>query len=249
MQRAEQVKLGYRRLRQPVAEHKSYEPMDPIAELSRLFLFRNWPREDLSQLLREGRFTNHRQGDVLFEAGESCDQLLVLEAGRVQLFRVAPDGRAIPLHLVNGPALIACAALFLDQCFPASARVVSREARLFRYPGDSFLKMLERRPDLSRRMIAALATRIGELADRLEAGLSQAARTRVARWLSEQPTSRQQDGKRVIVLSEPKKVIANTLSMTPETFSRELAHLRQEGIIEVHGRTIVLADPARLLEI
>ena len=96
---------------------------DGLAPLRRLFLFRTWKDDDLKPLAQRGRFTTHRKGDILFRAGEECDRLLVLVEGQIEMFR-DQQGRRVPLHTVRGQALIACAALFLDQCFPASAMVV-----------------------------------------------------------------------------------------------------------------------------
>lgn len=222
--------------------------IDLISRLGRLFLFRNWNREDLAVLARTSAETRHRRGDNLFWERDPCSHLLVLTDGKVQMYRTTADGREVTLHVVHAEALVACAALFLDQCYPACARVVSLEATVFRFPGTPFLKFLEDRPDLARKMISSLAMRIGELADRIEARQTMPAQARLADWLSEQPSLRSADGKRVINIEGSKKSVASTLGMTPETFSRSLACLARAGIIAVRGKEVVLLKPGDLLD-
>jgi len=222
---------------------------DPIEQLARLFLFRTWNREDLAWLLRSGSFVTVARGIELFKEGESCDKLIVLVEGHVQMYRTHPNGQKIPLHVVRGQALIACAALFLDQCYPASGIVVSPTATVFEYPGAVFLDLLEKRPDLARKMISALAMRIGELADRLEAAQSLSAVARLGRWLSEQPSSVDKGGKRTIKVQTTKRILAETLNMKPETLSRAFHELETQGIIARRAEGFVILDPDKLVEI
>lgn len=223
--------------------------MPPRERVAELFLFRNWGSGDLDWLARQGRFTKHRKGAVLFEAGEPCEKLLVLVDGQVQMFRRQPDGKRIPLHTVRAEALIACAALFLDRCYPASALVVSRMAEVFELAGRDFLALLERRPDLARKMISALATRLAELADRLESEHGLSAAARLARWLSEQRATTRQDSSRFIALQTTKRALADQLGMTPETLSRTIRHLVEHGAIRATRGGFLVVDSDRLLEL
>ncbi|MGC8739962.1 MAG: Crp/Fnr family transcriptional regulator [Candidatus Sumerlaeaceae bacterium] len=217
--------------------------------MAELFLFRTWEPEDLAILARKGRFVRYRRGDMVFEGGTDCEHLLVLCDGQIQMFRELEDGRKVALHTVWAPALVACAALFLDQCYPASGLVVSPRAEIFEYPGDEFLQLLERRPDLGRRMISALAKRISELADRIEASQYLTANARLARWLSEQKTALQPDGKQAVVLQMTKRNLAATLGIKPETLSRAIRDLVDANIIAIRKKEFLILDPDRLIEI
>jgi len=49
-----------------------------------------------------------------------------------------------------------------------------------------------------------------------------------------------------VQLSAGKSVIASRLNMTPEHFSRILHELGNDGVIEIHGRTVRIPDVGRL---
>ncbi len=221
---------------------------DKLAKIRHVFLFRTWTPEDLEHLAQHGRFVRYKRGTVIFEGGQDCDRLMVLNDGQIQMFREQGDGRRVTLHTVRAQALVACAALFLDQCFPASGIVVSPTAEVFEYPGNDFLKLLESRPDLSRKMISALAGRIAELADRIEANQSLPAVARLARWLSEQRPEIRSNGAKVVILHTTKRNLAATLGMTPETLSRAIRVLVDREIIRMHGQEFRILDPDQLIE-
>jgi len=235
----------------PKASHSDYPQPGPdlVQRLGTLFLFRAWSAEDLASVARFARVVDHRKGDVLFHHGEPCGYLYVLLSGKVQMFRVLPDGREITLHILAPGALVACVALFLDKSFPASGRIVSRSAELVHLQGGPFLKLLAERPDLSRKVIGALASRISDLADRIESRTAESAQVRLASWLLDQPSRPTDSGERVIQIEGSKKSVAASLGMTPETFSRSLRALAGQGILEVRNKQIVLLDPHRLGEV
>ena len=223
---------------------------EKVRELLReVFLFEGWNEEDLTRLARFGRPAAAAKGDLLFLQDDPCSNLYVLLEGKVQMFRTMRDGREATIHVLQPVDLVACAALFLDMSFPASARVVSGAARLIRLEGGPFLKMLEARPDLARKMIAALAMRISHLASCIESRMVQPAVGRVAGWLLEQPTSRDSAGRRVVRVEGNKKSVAADLGITPETFSRSLRKLTEEGLIAVRGRAITLLDTGGLIRV
>jgi CRP-like cAMP-binding protein len=52
-----------------------------------------------------------------------------------------------------------------------------------------------------------------------------------------------------VTLPAGKAVIASALSLTPETFSRELRRLVEQNLISVHRNSIYVHDTARMRKI
>ncbi len=50
----------------------------------------------------------------------------------------------------------------------------------------------------------------------------------------------------MVELEAPKQVIASRLGIKPETFSRLLHKLSDQGLIEVHENRVYLLDPERM---
>ena len=218
-------------------------------QLKQAFFFRAWSDADLELLSRIASARQFARDDVLFQQADDCSDLLLLTRGRVQMYRLQADGREVTLHVVVAPALVACAALFLGGVYPANARVSSPDAEILAIKGKPFLDLLERRPDLSRRMIAALSMRLGELADRLESQTADTAPKRLAKWLVDLPRVKGPSADGLLVrVPVSKKTAAASLGMTPETFSRMLRRFADSGMIRVQRREVAILDAARLIE-
>lgn len=227
----------------------SDSPIPLLARLREVFFFRQWPEADLEALVPYVRLERRRRNDILFLQGDSCRWLYVLLSGEVQMFVDHEDGRSVTLHVLYPGALVACAALFLGKAYPASARVMTGEGELLGIEGEAFLALLAQRPDLSQKMIASLAMRIGELAERLESQSAESAEQRLAQWLLDQPSHAVSGGIRAIRIAGSKKSVAAGLGMTPETFSRSLRKLASAGAIGVEGKTIRILNAGCLEDV
>lgn len=228
----------------------SAQPSDPIPDhLRRSFLFAGWRPEALQALARCCRVRSCARGEILFFEKSPCDHLHLLLSGRVQMYRHTEDGREVGLTLVAPGGLVGCAALFLGHAYPASARVVTRRAELLQIEGRRFQALLAEQPTLAGRMIAALAERLMAVTTHLERLSGESSLQRLAGWLLDQPSRPGPRGRRRIQLESSKKAIAESLGMTPETFSRCLRRLAGRRLVAIEARTIDILDPTQLEQI
>jgi len=98
---------------------------------------------------------------------------------------------------------------------------------------------------LSNRMLTAVCARIQRLVDAISSTASGTASLRVASYLLEQ-LERSPRTDACIVLPAPKKAIASLLNLTPETLSRVLRSMVEEGVLTVGGRRIHVRDRSLL---
>jgi CRP/FNR family transcriptional regulator len=73
--------------------------------------------------------------------------------------------------------------------------------------------------------------------------------TRLANWLMRRCPNPRSDQPAKIELTMTKRVLAAELGTVSETFSRMLAKFRQQGLLEVKGRTMIVLSPAKLGEV
>ena len=118
-------------------------------------------------------------------------------------------------------------------------------AVLIHVPRERMLEAVAMDNALSNRMLGAVCARIQRLVDAISSTASGPASVRVVNYLLEQ-LERTPRGDACIVLPAPKKAIASLLNLTPETFSRVLRSLVEEGTLVVGGRRIHVRDKARL---
>ncbi len=207
--------------------------MSTAALLARTRFFEGVSPESLSSLaaICQPRSTERRE--MLFREGEPGEHLFVVAVGEVRLFRTGEEGREAVIKLCPPGEVFGEVILFEAARYPVSAEVlqpglvhaIRREdfRRLLDVSGfrDDFLAMLMRKQRYLVGKVQQLVS--SDVEGRLFAFLRErfGAQERIETDLS-------------------KKDVAGALGTIPETFSRLLLRLRQEGTLTWEGRIIEL---------
>lgn len=177
-------------------------------------------KEEISSIISGALVSVFPQRELLFNEGEAAEQFFILLKGQVRLFRVLDDGRVTLFHLVVPGEAFAEAVVLSGQNYPVSAEC-DAGAEIAVVSRFQLISRLQRDKQLIGRMMQALIERerffFKELNDLRHLSPSQ----RLANFL----LSHRRD--EVVA----KHVIANRIGVTPETFSRALRRLEDEGFI------------------
>ncbi len=189
-----------------------------------------------AQCERLGRIATSRTLDpegMLFMENDPCTGFYVLVEGAIQLTRAGGTPGAHPTLAVVTPVnSFAEAALFGGEAFPATATAV-KPSRVFHFPKAAFLGAMREDPDLAVAIIHAQAVWLRKLIHKVEQLTGSDSEDRLRTWIREHVPA---GGS--LVLPVTKKTLAAQLGMTPETLSRRLRTLQDEGVIRVEGTTL-----------
>jgi CRP-like cAMP-binding protein len=166
------------------------------------------------------------RGENLFQQGEETSAFFIVETGRVKLVRYTTEDRVVTFQVAGAGESLAEIALFSDT-YPCTA-VAEVASRVIIYPKQLLLSALHDNPDLAEDFMAMLVRKIQALKFRLELRDIRAAHERLLRYLRYQVQPGEQN---IVNFDRPLKDIAVELGLTPETLSRALARLEQEGMI------------------
>jgi len=174
------------------------------------------------------------EGQILFMEDSPCTGFFVLMEGAIQLTRVSATPGAHPTLAVILPVQsFAEAAMFGGEAFPATATAL-KPSRVQHFAKSFFLSAMAQEPDLALAIIHAQAVWLRKLTQKVESLSSSDSQERLHRWLNEQlPVNL------FLKLPVTKKALAASLGMTPETLSRALRTMQDEGLIEVRGNAIL----------
>jgi CRP/FNR family transcriptional regulator len=172
---------------------------------------------------------------VIFHEGEPCRGMYIVESGAIKLYKESPDAREHVLHIAYPGDSIGEAALFLGKGYPASAAAV-QDSSLILLRKDEFLRLLRENPDISFRLMAAMATWAHRLVSSIQSLTLKDAGSRFADYLlSRVPSGTKREGA-IVDLGMPKQVLASHLGMTGETLSRLIARFEEDRLIVCEGR-------------
>ena len=170
---------------------------------------------------------------MLFLEDEPCTGFYVLVEGAIQLTRSAPNPGAHPtLAVITPVASFAEAAMFGGEAFPATATAL-KPSRVFHFPKKPFLAAMREDPDLALAIIHAQAVWLRKLTHKVEQLSGSDSLERLRNWIDEMVP---RGGS--LVLPVTKKTLAAQLGMTPETLSRSLRTLQDQGRVKVTGTTL-----------
>ncbi|MCG5525698.1 Crp/Fnr family transcriptional regulator [Ectothiorhodospira haloalkaliphila] len=213
-----------------------------LQELQRLHLFEPLNSDQLARIQSTLRERHCRAGEPLFSQGDPAPHFFLVKSGAMKLYLLSRDGDEKVVEVIQSGQLFAEAVMFMDERrYPVNASALS-DTHLVIFDTECFLQLLGESPDLALKLLGGLSRRMHGLLSQIDELTLHNATYRLVSYLLAQAHS--QAGQ--VRLSIPKQVIASRLSMKPETLSRILARLRERGLLEVQGETLVLLNESGL---
>jgi CRP/FNR family transcriptional regulator len=211
-------------------------------------LFDRLPPEIASRLLRGHGYRLLSPGTILLAQGEKASELFCVVSGLVKL--VIRGGRQKERIIdIVGPGQCFCmASLFLELPSPVTA-VVLEPGQALSLKREAVTEAAAAHPPLAIRLLGRVSWQLFQRIREAEIDTATSSAERVVRWLRSHLPAGNPTGSVVIVLHHTKKTTAQSLNVTPETFSRVLRHLRGLELIEVGRREIKVIDAARLADV
>src|SRR5690242_14436263 len=232
----------------PVVHRMSLADFKNIAIVNSLRscqLFTGLPPADLENIADISVVKPLEKGDYLFHEGDPARGFYVMQRGAVNVHRVSATGKEQVIHVFRTGDSFAEVALASESGYPADARAVeSSQVLLIQKSG--ILALLQRQPQLALRMLGSMSSHLRVLVGQLEDLTLRDVETRLANWLVKRCPNPQSEAPVRIELTATKRVLAAELGTVSETFSRTLAKFREQKLLTVKGKSLVVQSPARL---
>jgi CRP/FNR family transcriptional regulator, nitrogen oxide reductase regulator len=217
-------------------------PFDAIPVLASL------KAEDRAALSPLCQLQAFEKGQKIFEEGEPAEKIYFLFVGRVKIVKSTPD-REFIIEILGPGEPVGTVAAFERRPFPATA-VAIENCGVVVIPERDFFSLIERRPEITRRLLAGLTLRLITLNKRL-ADMTGSVEYRAARLfatLAERMGRREAQGVSIpLVLS--RQEIADLIGTTVETAIRVMSRWQKEGFVETEKSGFLIRDPRALSEI
>src|SRR5215469_8773737 len=208
-------------------------------------LFVGLPQTDLENIADVAVVKSLEKGEYLFHEGDPAHGFYVVQRGAVNVHRVNAAGKEQVIHVFRSGDSFAEVALASPTGYPADARAIE-PSQVLLVQKEGILALIKRQPELALRMLGSMSSHLRVLVAQLEDLTLKDVETRLANWLIKRcPDPRSQQSVR-IELTMTKRVLAAELGTVSETFSRTLAKFREQKLLSVKGKTVVILSPARL---
>ena len=214
-------------------------------DLQKGFMFARLDDDQLDRVARHAVRVHLDEGEMLFQQADPADRFYLLMRGQIKLFRLGPSGNEKVIEIVTPGSTFAEALMFLERpTYPVGAQAM-QPAEVISIDARDFLRMLRGSIDTCFMLMGDMSQRLRGLIREIDELSLSSATCRVAGYL----LSKSEPEGRSFDLEVPKQTLASRLSVQPETFSRIVRQLSNQGILAVHGSRVEISDRDRLRQI
>ncbi len=190
----------------------------------------------------------YEKGTVLFEEGEPALSIQFVFVGRVKIVKAAPD-RDLILEILGPGEPVGAVAVFEQRPYPATA-IALEPTGTIAIPERDFFRLVEKRPEITRRLLAGLTMRLMALNRRL-ADMTGSVEYRAARLfstLAERAGQKRPDGI-FVPIRLSRQEIADLAGTTIETAIRVMSRWQKDGIVDTEKDGFLIRQIAALREL
>ena len=217
-----------------------------VASILQHPFFKHLSTENQERLMSHSHEQQCQAGELLIRQGQPAERFFLVLKGRVKLYRISADGQEKVVEIIQAGQTFAEAVMFMQRSeYPVCAETLET-VQLVSFPNRLMLTLLQENPQACLHLLGHMSMRLHQRLGELETLTLQNATQRFALYLIQQLEDRAQETVD-IELPLPKRLIAARLSMQPDTLSRIMARLNQEGLIEMRGRNIHIPSISSLL--
>lgn len=219
--------------------------MDKHTGIATNMLFQGLPGDQLSEIERIAVIRSYGRGETIFFDGDEANGFYIVLEGKVKIFKMSFQGKEQILHIFGAGQPFGEVPVFHGEPFPATAEALVKSKTLF-LPRKEFIDLVTNSPSIALNMLAMLSMRLRRFTSQIESLSLKEVPARLASYLLY--LSEEQGGKEEVELEISKGQLASLLGTIPETLSRILSKMSDEGLIAVKGKQITLLDRVGLEE-
>lgn len=181
-------------------------------------------------------------GELIFNEGDACQGLFIVETGAVKIFKTSASGREQILAIEGPGGLIAELPVFDDGPYPASASATEPTTLLFLSKRD-FRSLCLEHPEMGLKVLKAVGQRLRRLVGLIEELSFTTVRHRLASLLMRLARTEGKATARGIELTLPSnQELGNQIGTVRELVSRNLSRFQAEGAIRMDGKQVLITD-------
>jgi CRP-like cAMP-binding protein len=211
------------------------EPISALlGRLRAVSYFAELPTPAFSGLAAQALRREYLEGTTIFVEGEPASGMWLVESGRVKVYKLNPEGEEHILHFLGPGSTFNDIAAFDGAPNPANAAALT-QTTLWLLPSSALYTLVRDHHAFATRVIQLMAGRVRTLVRQIEDLALYSVTIRLARFLLKQADDPALSGPGVT-----RAAIAAHLATTPESVSRSLRALEENGAIRFDRHRIII---------
>ena len=206
-------------------------------------LFKGLSESELGFLARRTVPRKFSSGETVFNEGDTCTGMFVIQTGQLRIFKTSAGGREQVLSIDGPGGSVAELPVFDGGNYPASVSALGDATLLFISKQD-FHALCLAHPQIALKVLRVVGARLRNLVGIIEELSFTTVRHRLAAFLSRMA---RHEGTKVsggieITLPSSNQELASQIGTVRELVSRNLSRFQSEKLIQMDGRRILIPD-------
>lgn len=208
-----------------------------LAQISQLDLLKDLDEEAIYKYLLDGRFsfTRYGTGNMVHFSGEPADKLEIILSGEVVIERIDENGDLMVITQFGEGDFIGGNLLFSSQPIYPLTISTTRPTTILEIRREHLFELLSTNSGFLRSYLEYVSDHSAVLSNQINHYVNRTIREAVLSFLEYE--SQRQDSN-VIALDMTKKELAHRFGVRRTSLQRELAKMREEGMISFDAETI-----------
>lgn len=216
--------------------------------MSEVDIFRDLSPQEMDAMAAAAPMSTYSPGELLYSPVKPVEKLFILKSGRVRIFRVSEDGRALTTAMIS-PGTIFGEMVLLGQSMYDNYAEAIEDAVVCEMDKQDVHRFLLADPRIAARITQILGRRLAEMERRLSDSVFKSASQRVATTLMKlagpKSTGLPSRHPQVSLTHEQVAALAGT---SRETATKILGELADQDLIRLGRGKIALLSPRGLAE-
>ncbi|WP_432407507.1 Crp/Fnr family transcriptional regulator [Wukongibacter sp. M2B1] len=208
--------------------------------LCKCLLFKHCNKDEFQELLSGIEFYIHtyNKGEFVISEEEHNAKIGIILLGAVEVQKVFPTGKMVTLNRLKTSEVFGLSTLFsYDSYYPTSIVSLTRSKVLF-LSQKSVIELFNKEPEFLQQFLRFTSDRILFLNRKIEIFSFSTIREKITYFLFSEMKLQKSD--QSIILPFAKRVWAEYLNIARTSLYRVLKEMKEEGIIDLKGRSITI---------
>jgi len=211
-----------------------------VGYLQTVDIFQDLTEEELQALERSISMIPCSAGKIFYTPEDTGEALFILKKGRVQLYRISPDGRKLVISTL-APETIFGEMSLIGQGMYGSFAEATEECMVCKMDRADLERLLLQKPKVALRALEVIGKRLVELEARLEGIVFKTVAGRLASLLLR---LREEQGDTILGLTHQN--LADHIGTHRETTTLTLNKFKAQGLVDTRRKRIEILDPEGL---
>jgi CRP-like cAMP-binding protein len=212
-----------------------------LGYLSDMELFQDLSSREMEELDRITTMSTVKKGRVFYRPEETGEVLFILKRGRVQLYRISPEGKKLVIASLGAGTLFGEMALLGQQMHNTFAEA-AEDCLICVMSRTDLERLILSKPQIALRVLEITGKRLRDAEERLETMAFKGIPARLASLLLR--ISAERDSLEITGLTH--QDLAETVGTYRETATQVLNDLKNQGLIDIGRKRITIVDPEGL---